>query len=1258
MTSTFYKLSIKCAKLFVIITLIVSIGTAWGYAYEIGVQLLSDPGFEESIPNGTFPTSGAWAPSWLYEAGQICTTTASHSGSVGLYIYTGSGGTSWRSDPYQAVDKTAEAGDVFTGEVWASTLSSLVPGSQMLVRLTFLNSSQSAIVSKDSTPLTTASSGWTKLTVVTDPAPPGTAYIRYRLYLAKPSGVTGQSIGNFDDCYLELTSQTPPVPQLNIYPQALGLTKTQTQAQFTIKNIGNGSLNWNLTESESWITGASPTSGTTAAGAATIVTVTINRVGLSGNSYKGAINVTSDGGNETVTVYMDMVNGYNVPTASSLVTTDGYRVLIQKRLPNGLLDTIKPYVIKGVAWSPSSLGSNGDINARRSDFPNWFVTDIQLIKEMNANTVYTFLDFGTGAQAADILNNLYKNGIMAIITVDEDGNNNTSKITEIVNAYKNHPAILMWAIGNEWNINYYHDKFGSHLTPTTAKLQASADATELAAQQIKGLDSMHPVASIHGEIDIDNRQPLTPIPGYLSTQEIVNDVCPSVDVWGVNIYRGDNFGTLFSQWASIADKPLFLSEFGTDSYYTTAWYNPVVGYESETEQSIWLDSLWADIEPEISAYDVDRVCLGGTVFEWSDEWWKIPAPDGSPLEHDNEGFDTPWNPYAHPDGFANEEYFGIVQISRKTKQAYSSIHAHFVNVSNFAPIAIPSDVTTEQDTPLLITLNGTDVEGGILTFEIVDNPANGNPTPVSGSTVTYTSFAGYTGEDSFTFRCFDGAKYSTSAAVSITVVPLPSITVLSPNGGENWSVGSTQTITWTSSGSVGNVKIEYSTNNGSSWSTITSSTSNTGSYFWTIPNAPSTQCKVRVSETDGGPSDTSDSTFSIGPATTLLWTRDGSAHLWKFNANGSWAGATGFGYASGWTATCYQRNSDGSAQLLWTRDGSAHLWKFNSNGSWAGAIGYGYALGWTATCYQRNSDGSAQLLWTRDGSAHLWKFNASGGWAGATGYGYAPGWLATCYQRNSDGSAQLLWTRDGSAHLWKFNASGGWVGATGYGYAPGWTATCYQRNSDGSAQLLWTRDGSAHLWKFNSSGGWAGATGFGYADWTATCYHNSTANLTAALQISSIMLDYSADLNKTSYLSRISSSDSLLETPDIIMNYTDIPGAFPGEIVQNPGDTVVEVNFAQQSQKTDFEMYKPEVPYIVIRKGGTGGGTITANGLRCGKKCEELIIPYDKNAMKTLRVVPDAGSYFGGWKTSEGVPLEDIRDAPPGEVFIAVFDIK
>jgi hypothetical protein len=94
-----------------------------------------------------------------------------------------------------------------------------------------------------------------------------------------------------------------------------------------------------------------------------------------------------------------------------------------------------------------------------------------------------------------------------------------------------------------------------------------------------------------------------------------------------------------------------------------------------------------------------------------------------------------------------------------------------------------------------------------------------------------------------------------------------SITVTSPNGGETWNPGSTYIITWTSSGSVGNVKIQYSKDSGVTWTILSHSATNDGAYSWAIPNNAnmvSTSCLVRISEaSDGTPADTSNEVFSI-----------------------------------------------------------------------------------------------------------------------------------------------------------------------------------------------------------------------------------------------------------------------------------------------------------------------------------------------------------------------------------------------------------
>jgi hypothetical protein len=90
------------------------------------------------------------------------------------------------------------------------------------------------------------------------------------------------------------------------------------------------------------------------------------------------------------------------------------------------------------------------------------------------------------------------------------------------------------------------------------------------------------------------------------------------------------------------------------------------------------------------------------------------------------------------------------------------------------------------------------------------------------------------------------------------------ITVTSPNGGENWQAGSQQIITWVST-DVTNVKIEYTTDDGTSWLEIISSTPGSiGNYNWTVPDAPSEQCIVRISDANNSSiNDISDNVFTI-----------------------------------------------------------------------------------------------------------------------------------------------------------------------------------------------------------------------------------------------------------------------------------------------------------------------------------------------------------------------------------------------------------
>ena len=120
-----------------------------------------------------------------------------------------------------------------------------------------------------------------------------------------------------------------------------------------------------------------------------------------------------------------------------------------------------------------------------------------------------------------------------------------------------------------------------------------------------------------------------------------------------------------------------------------------------------------------------------------------------------------------------------------------------VTAGNDAPTATPQSVSTAEDTPLAITLTGTDPESDPLTFAVVTQPANGTLSGVAPN-LTYTPNANYNGADSFTFTASDASLTSAPATVSITVNPgndAPTATPQSVSTTEDTAVSITLTGT-------------------------------------------------------------------------------------------------------------------------------------------------------------------------------------------------------------------------------------------------------------------------------------------------------------------------------------------------------------------------------------------------------------------------------------------------------------------------------
>ena len=170
-----------------------------------------------------------------------------------------------------------------------------------------------------------------------------------------------------------------------------------------------------------------------------------------------------------------------------------------------------------------------------------------------------------------------------------------------------------------------------------------------------------------------------------------------------------------------------------------------------------------------------------------------------------------------------------------------------------------------------------------------------------------------------------GTVYDVSDGV-FTISTPHSVTITSPNGGENWAVGSTQTITWTSTGNLGNLRLRYSIDNGANWITIAVLTTNPGSYAWVVPDAPSSTCKVRIREIGQPAVDDSDAVFTIYTPHSVTVTSPNGGENWAVGSvqNVTWTSTGIFSYVDialstnsgvSWTAVANGTANDGSHSI-------------------------------------------------------------------------------------------------------------------------------------------------------------------------------------------------------------------------------------------------------------------------------------------------------------------------------------------------------
>ena len=164
-----------------------------------------------------------------------------------------------------------------------------------------------------------------------------------------------------------------------------------------------------------------------------------------------------------------------------------------------LLVNSSPYLIKGICYHPVPKGSD------QRSFEN-LTQDLALMVEAGINTIRVYVPIDDKA----VLDEMAAAGMKVIIGIgyNQEGNFDilSGSFIDYIKKHKNHKAILLWELGNEYN---YHSEWFE------GDIKNWYTALNNAAELIHKTDTKHLVTTAHGELP--NAQALS--------------LTPNIDIW-------------------------------------------------------------------------------------------------------------------------------------------------------------------------------------------------------------------------------------------------------------------------------------------------------------------------------------------------------------------------------------------------------------------------------------------------------------------------------------------------------------------------------------------------------------------------------------------------------------------------------------------------------------------------------------------------------------------------------------------------------
>ncbi len=179
-------------------------------------------------------------------------------------------------------------------------------------------------------------------------------------------------------------------------------------------------------------------------------------------------------------------------------------------------------------------------------------------------------------------------------------------IRAVVEKYKSHPALLVWALGNE-------------MEDPQGRNGAVWGQINNLARMVKELDPTHPTMTVVAEIGGDKVKNFTAL-------------CPDVDILGINSYGGA--ASVAERYRKLGGtKPFILTEYGPNGIWEVS--KDAIGAYPELTSTAKGEAYRAAYQSNVVA--ARDLCLGSYAFLWGQKqevtptWFSMFLADGTPL---------------------------------------------------------------------------------------------------------------------------------------------------------------------------------------------------------------------------------------------------------------------------------------------------------------------------------------------------------------------------------------------------------------------------------------------------------------------------------------------------------------------------------------------------------------------------------------------------------------------------------------------------